>query len=84
MQRGVPVVLTPEVGAAEIVQECGGGLVVSGDPEPLGTAISRLIADPSFARAMGAAGQKHILEHYTWNQMAARMEGLYEMVQRGD
>jgi hypothetical protein len=40
-------------------------LVVSGDPEPLGTAISRLIADPSFARAMGAAGQKHILEHYT-------------------
>ena len=25
MQRGVPVVLTPEVGAAEIVQECGGG-----------------------------------------------------------
>ena len=84
MQRGVPVVLTPEVGAAEIVQECGGGLVVSGDPEPLGTAISRLIADPSFARAMGAAGQKHILEHYTWNQMAARMEGLYEMVQRGN
>jgi len=61
-----------------------GGLVVSGAPEPLGTAISRLIADPSFALGMGAAGQKHILEHYTWNQMAARMEGLYEMVQRGD
>src|SRR5215813_14493634 len=39
MQRGVPVVVTPEVGAAEIVRESGGGIVVAGDPEPLGAAI---------------------------------------------
>ena len=81
MQRGVPVVLTPEVGAAEIVRECQGGLVVAGDPQPLGTAIGGLAANPGLARAMGEAGQKHILEHYTWNQMAARIEDLYELVQ---
>jgi glycosyltransferase involved in cell wall biosynthesis len=45
-------------------------------------AIGELVADPSRARAMGEAGQKHIGEHYTWNQMAARMEDLYTMVQR--
>src|ERR1035437_8161382 len=30
MQRGVPVIVTPEVGAAEIVRKAGGGLVVNG------------------------------------------------------
>jgi glycosyltransferase involved in cell wall biosynthesis len=39
MRRGIPVVVTPEVGAAEIVANAEGGLVVSGDPEPLGHAI---------------------------------------------
>ena len=29
----VPVIVTPEVGAAEVVEESGGGLVVNGDPE---------------------------------------------------
>jgi glycosyltransferase involved in cell wall biosynthesis len=35
MRHGVPVVVTPEVGAAEIVRTSGAGLVVAGDPEPL-------------------------------------------------
>src|SRR5262249_29381350 len=42
MRRGVPVIVTPEVGAAEIVRNAGGGLVVDGEAGPLGEAISRL------------------------------------------
>jgi glycosyltransferase involved in cell wall biosynthesis len=45
MRRRVPVVVTPEVGAADIVRESGGGIVVAGDPEPLGGAICRLTTD---------------------------------------
>jgi len=41
MRRPVPVVATPEVGAADIGRESGGGIVVAGDPEPLGAAICR-------------------------------------------
>jgi glycosyltransferase involved in cell wall biosynthesis len=84
MQRGLPVVLTPKVGAAEIVRASGGGLVVAGDPEPLGAAIRRLTADPGLARSMGEAGRQHAVAHYTWAHVAARMEDLYERVRRRD
>jgi glycosyltransferase involved in cell wall biosynthesis len=35
MRGRVPVVVTPEVGAAEVVRESGGGIVAAGDLEPL-------------------------------------------------
>jgi hypothetical protein len=43
MRRGVP--------EAEIVRKSGAGLVVAGDPEPLGSAIGRLTADLNLARS---------------------------------
>jgi glycosyltransferase involved in cell wall biosynthesis len=78
LRRGVPVVVTPEVGAADIVRESGGGLVVSGDPIPLGAAICQLISGMDLARSMGEAGQRHAMAHYSWPNIAARMEDLYE------
>jgi glycosyltransferase involved in cell wall biosynthesis len=77
MRRRVPVVVTPEVGAADIVRESGGGLVVAGDPVPTGAAISQLSSDADLARSMGEAGQ-HAIGHYSWTSIAARMEDLYE------
>ena len=81
MRRRVPVVVTPEVGAADIVRESGGGLVVAGDPIPLGAAICRLTSDADLARSMGEAGQRHAIAHYSWTSVAVRMEGLYESLQ---
>ena len=78
MQRGVPVIVTPEVGAAEIVRKSEGGLVVAGNPEPLGAAICRLTTDSHLARSMGQAGQRHAAAHYSWDRVAARMEEMYE------
>jgi glycosyltransferase involved in cell wall biosynthesis len=77
MQRRVPVVVTPEVGAAEVVRESGGGLVVAGDPMALGAAICRLTSDVGLARSMGEAGQRHAMAHYSWKSIAVRMEDLY-------
>jgi glycosyltransferase involved in cell wall biosynthesis len=77
MRRAIPVVVTPEVGAAHVIEESGGGLVVAGDPEPLAAALRHLLADPSLAQSMGQAGQRHVIAHYTWPQIAGRMEALY-------
>src|SRR5262249_388589 len=77
MRRRVPVVVTPEVGAAEIVRESGGGIVAAGDPEPVGAAISRLTSDHGLARSMGEAGRRHTMTHCAWPNIAARMEDLY-------
>jgi len=84
MRRGVPVVVTPEVGAAEVVREAKGGLVVEGDPESLGAAISQLTANLSLARSMGEAGQRHAMRLYSWTSIAARMEDLYESLRCRD
>jgi glycosyltransferase involved in cell wall biosynthesis len=83
MQRGVPVVVTPEVGAAAIVEEARGGMVVQGDPEPLGKVINFLINDPAFARSLGEAGRRYVQEHCAWPRIAAQMESLYGGLMRG-
>jgi glycosyltransferase involved in cell wall biosynthesis len=77
MRRGVPVVVTPEVGAAEIVRSSRAGLVVEGDPEPLSKAISLLSTDLALARAMGEAGRGHAATYYSWHHVAAQIEELY-------
>jgi glycosyltransferase involved in cell wall biosynthesis len=77
MQRGLPVIVTPEVGAAEVVKESGGGLVAGGDAQSLGAAIDRLTEDAARSAAMGEAGRAHVSEHYGWKSVAARMEALY-------
>lgn len=78
MQRGLPVIVTPEVGAAEVVQESGGGLVATGDAQSLGAAIDRLTEDADRSAAMGEAGRRHVSERYGWPGVAARMEALYD------
>jgi len=77
MRRGVPVIVTPEVGAAEIVRTSGAGLVVAGEPEPLSSAIRLLIADLSLAQSMGDAGKRHAAR-FTWDHVAMQMEDLYK------
>jgi glycosyltransferase involved in cell wall biosynthesis len=83
MRRRVPVIVTPEVGAADIVRESGGGLVVAGDPRPLGAALSQLTSDVGLARSMGEAGQRHALAHYSWASIATQMEHSYEILRFG-
>jgi glycosyltransferase involved in cell wall biosynthesis len=68
------------VGAAEIVLTSGAGLVVKGDPEPLSSAIRLLTADPVLAHSMGEAGRRHAAAHFTWDQVAAQMENVYNSI----
>jgi glycosyltransferase involved in cell wall biosynthesis len=82
MESGRPVVVTPEVGAAEIVRDAGAGMVVDGDPDSLGAAIQRLITDKALADSMGTAGRRHVHECCSWSRIAAEMEALYESVRR--
>jgi glycosyltransferase involved in cell wall biosynthesis len=78
MQRRLPVIVTPEVGAADVVRKARGGLVVEGHADALGKAIDQLAGDPALAQTMGEAGQRHVREHYSWPRVAARMEVMYE------
>ncbi|MGA8495725.1 MAG: glycosyltransferase [Xanthobacteraceae bacterium] len=83
MQRGLPVIVTPDVGAAEVVRESGGGIVAGGDAQSLGAAIDRLTEDAAGATAMGEAGRRHVSAHCGWSSVAARMEALYGELKAG-
>ncbi|MBI1203294.1 MAG: glycosyltransferase [Rhodopseudomonas sp.] len=77
MRRGVAVVTTPQVGAAAIVEAAQAGLIVDGESPSFAAAMQQLIDDPARAAIMGAAGRRHVVAHYGWPAMAARIEQLY-------
>lgn len=82
MRRGLPVVTTLEVGAANIVSTAGGGLVTSGDAEQLAEAIRPLVNNPVRARAIGEAGREHAARFYGWPGIAEQMESLYKSLMK--
>jgi glycosyltransferase involved in cell wall biosynthesis len=83
MRRGVPVLVTPEVGIADLVRNSGGGMVVPGEPAVIAHGMQALLADPGASRAMGAAGRAYVSARYDWASVAASMETLYESIRSG-
>jgi glycosyltransferase involved in cell wall biosynthesis len=82
MAAGRPVVMTPEVGLADVVRESGAGLVVEGAPEALGAALRDLLADPERADAMGRRGAEEAVRRFGWGAVAEEMERAYEAAAR--
>ena len=80
MAEGCPVVVTPEVGAADVVIESGAGIVLEGDPAKLGVGIRDLIADKGALVLMGGKGREFVRQHYTWEAIANKMEVAYQQV----
>jgi glycosyltransferase involved in cell wall biosynthesis len=55
-------------------------LVDSRDPEPIANALICLLKDKSLRRKMGSAGRRFVLEHLSWDSIAAQMERFYERI----
>ena len=86
------VVASRTGGIPEIVVEGETGLLVDVDPgdDPYGTprdparfarelatAINTLVGDPDCARAMGEAGRRRVVEHFSWDAIAERTAQIY-------
>lgn len=80
MAAGRPVVVTPEVGVADIVREANAGIVADGAPGSFGAAMARLAADAPLRASLGANGLEAARARFTWDAVAARMEALYASV----
>ena len=83
LAAGTPVITTPGVGAAEIVQTERAGLVVEGNPEAIARAIATILDDPDLARSMGENGYRAAHDNYTWAAVAGRMEEAYARILSG-
>lgn len=80
MAMGCPVVLTPQVGLANLVRESGTGIVVDGAPRILSDAIRALLHDATRRRLMGERGRVTARQKLSWKSAAGRMESLYREI----
>ena len=80
MGAGCPVVVTPEVGAADLVQNTGGGVVLDGRPESLAIGLNALLADPAALKEMGNRARIAIAQRYTWTAIAGEMDTVYRKI----
>ena len=77
MAAGCPVVVTREVGAADIVRESAGGAVLEGDPAALAEGICQLLSDPAALERMGQRGRDFVRHRYTWEAVSLKTEEAY-------
>ena len=80
MIRGCPVIVSQDVGAAEIAVTAGAGVLFDGTPNDLAAKISGLSEDPERAKKMGEAGARAARASCNWPMIAARMAEVYEQL----
>jgi glycosyltransferase involved in cell wall biosynthesis len=84
MAMGKPVVATNGGGVPEIVEDGKTGILVPmGDAAAMADAVCNLADDPVLARAMGRRGKKRVQEHFTLDQVARKIEAVYEFLCAG-
>ena len=77
MAMACPVIVTPQVGLAEVVSQSGAGIVSAGDVHSLIGAISQILDHQDQAQQMGEAGRRVVTERFSWPVIAASMENTY-------
>ncbi len=77
MAAGCPPIVTPEVGAAEVVRRERSGWVVPGSAEHLSRAIARLLNQPELRAEAVRLGLQAVEQRYTWPSIAVRLEDFY-------
>jgi glycosyltransferase involved in cell wall biosynthesis len=79
MIRGLPVVVTDRVGAAEIVEASGGGVVARANDD-FGSALASVLQSNERLAVMSAAAAKYARERLTWRSVALRVDQLYREI----
>jgi len=77
MAAGLPPVVTPEVGAAEVLARHGSGVVVPGAPRAIAEVVRGLLEDPDRRARLGAAGREVARREFSWERIARRMLAAY-------
>lgn len=76
---GLPVVATAVGGTPEVVADGQTGLLVpSGQPERIGEALNRLLADEPLRTRLGTAGRERMRAEFTFEAQAAKYAELFE------
>jgi hypothetical protein len=80
MSAGVPVVASSVGGLPEIIRHGENGLLVDNTPESIAGAIGKLLGDTAFARRLGDAARRTVMERFTVDRMVRRTMEVYRRV----
>ena len=80
MAAGLPVLVTPEVALAAEVKQYQIGYVTELNVPNIITTLEEYLTNVEQAQDMGRQARQFVLEHYTWNQIAAHLIQIYQAV----
>jgi glycosyltransferase involved in cell wall biosynthesis len=80
MASGLPVAASDVGGIPEVVVEGTGRLFPAGDAPALAAQIRAMLAGPALWRQLGAAGRRHVEQHYSPAAIGACYRALYGTV----
>jgi glycosyltransferase involved in cell wall biosynthesis len=80
MSAGVPVVASNVGGLPEIIRHGENGLLVDNTPPAIAAAIRQLLDDPAFARRIGDAARRTVMERFTVDHMVRHTMEVYREV----
>ena len=78
MAAGCPVIVTPEVGASEVVKKAKAGLMTNGTPQDIAKQITYIKENPEDAMQMSKSGIKAVRLNYQWSNIADSMTKAYK------
>lgn len=81
MGAGLAVVLSPGCNMTD-VEPNGAGYVVEVSPEEIAKKLRLLLTDIDLRQQMGQASRQLIAQKYTWDQVATKLDSVYQQVIR--
>jgi phosphatidyl-myo-inositol alpha-mannosyltransferase len=77
---GTPVIASDIVGYRDVMTPDTGVTVPPGDEAALTEAVVQLLADEPRRERLGEGARRVAVERYSWDDVAARLEAVYERV----
>jgi glycosyltransferase involved in cell wall biosynthesis len=79
LAAGLPAVLSPGCNLPEVAQ-AGAGRVVAPQVTPLAATLREVLLDSTLRASMSAAARALVRERFTWEQVGAALEAVYQQV----
>jgi glycosyltransferase involved in cell wall biosynthesis len=81
MAAGKPVIVSKEVGTAEIIQDCENGIVIDrASPEKIAEQIELLINDQELCKKIGENAYNYVKDNLSWKRYAENVEKVFYSV----
>lgn len=74
---GIPVVVTPGIALADIVEQHQLGYVTPLDVDAIASTLEKYLCNPQQAQDMGNSGRQLVSDQYTWKQITLKMQQVY-------